>query len=70
MISNMLTLARILIKNAIATAYTMGLNEEQHHWLTLSSRILNCEYEPGASQEGYSAPDVRLPEHFPLIGKL
>lgn len=33
-------------------AYSMGLSEEQNHWVTLSSRILNYVFEPGVSQEG------------------
>lgn len=48
----------------------MGLSEEQNHWVTLSSRILNYVFEPGVSQEGYRTLDVRLPEQFSKIGKL
>nr|VUD23355.1 Uncharacterised protein [Salmonella sp. NCTC 7297] len=62
-------LAQIIMKSATVVAYSMGLSEELNHWVTLSSRILNYVSEPGVSQEGYRAPDVRLPEQLSLIGK-
>ncbi|BEK76646.1 hypothetical protein EATA6166_45380 (plasmid) [Enterobacter asburiae] len=58
------------MKNATVVAYSMDLNEEQNHWVTLSSKTLNYACESGVSQEGYRALDVRLPEQFSLIGKL
>ncbi|CAD5568981.1 putative integrase [Escherichia coli] len=57
------------MKSATVIAYSTGLNEEQNHWVT-PSKILNYACEPGVSQEGYRAIDVRLPEQFSLIGKL
>ena len=39
------------MKSATVVAYSMGLSEEQNHWITLSSRILNYMFEPGVSQE-------------------
>lgn len=70
MVKNMPILAQIIMKNATVVAYSMGLSEEQNHWVTLSSRILNYVFEPGVSQEGCHDPDARLPEQFSLIGKL
>ncbi|OSE56312.1 hypothetical protein R515_17955 [Salmonella enterica subsp. arizonae serovar 41:z4,z23:-] len=58
------------MKSATVIAYSTGLNEGQNHWVTLSSKILSYACEPGVSQEGYRAPDVRLPEQFSLTGKL
>lgn len=63
-------LARIIMKSATVIAYSTGLNEGQNHWVTLSSKIPSYACEPGVSQEGYRALDVRLPEQFSIIGKL
>lgn len=63
-------LARIIMKSATVIAYSTGLNEGQNHWVTLSSKILSYACEPGVSQEGYRAPDVRLPERFPIAARL
>lgn len=70
MVRNMSILARIIMKSATVIAYSTGLNEGQNHWVTLSSKILSYVCEPGVSQEGYRALDVRLPEQFSIIGKL
>ncbi|OUS57328.1 hypothetical protein A9K82_23635 [Enterobacter kobei] len=51
MVRNMSILARIIMKNATVVAYLMDLSEEQNHWVTLSSKILNYACEPGVSQE-------------------
>lgn len=40
------------MKNATVVAYSMDLNEEQNHWVTLSSKTLNYACESGVSQEG------------------
>lgn len=69
-LTNMSILALIIMKNATVVAYSMGLSEEQNHWVTLSSKIQNYACELGVSQKGYRALDVRLPEQFSLIGKL
>lgn len=63
-------LARIIMKSATVIAYSTGLNEGQNHWVTLSSKILSYACEPGVSQEGYRAPDVRLAERFPIAARL
>lgn len=56
-------LARIIMKSATVIAYSMGLNEEQNHWVTLSSKLLNYACEPGVSQEAaayFAKHEVRL----------
>lgn len=63
-------LARIIMKSATVIAYSTGLNEGQNHWVTLSSKILSYACEPGVSQEGYRAPDVRLAERFTIAARL
>lgn len=63
-------LARIIMKSATVIAYSTGLNEGQNHWVTLSSKILSYACEPGVSQEGYRALDVRLAERFPIAARL
>ncbi len=45
-------LALIIMKSATAVAYSTDLSEEQNHWVTLSSKILNYACELGVSQEG------------------
>lgn len=51
MVNNMPILVLIIMKSATVVAYSMDLNEEQNHWVTLSSKILNYACEPGVSQE-------------------
>lgn|GEM_PF-5389816 len=58
------------MKSATVVAYSMGLSEEQNQWVTLSSKILNYACEPGVSQEGYLALDVRLTERFTIVARL
>lgn len=60
MVNNMPILVLIIMKSATVVAYSMDLNEEQNHWVTLSSKILNYVCEPGVSQEGYRALMVTL----------
>lgn len=46
------------MKSATVVAYSMGLSEEQNHWVTLSSKILNYACEPGVSQDYQLHPIV------------